>query len=395
MIETIIEKQKIEINDSLIVESPFMSKRTFSLNFKSNSISFLEEYSYFFKRETTENGLNIVFNEPFFLAYPSSGYMLCNGIPTKEVILINNSILEFMGHKFIFRKRDSIENGVDLNDLKIESKNFLIFGESGTGKTSMAKKIHSEIDKSSPFVHLNLSAVPEGLIESTLFGHKKGAFTGAVQDEMGAIEKAKGGFLYLDELDSLSKSIQIKLLLSIEGNSYYRLGEFRPRSVDCRFIFSSSTKSNELLNRGIWRSDFYYRVTSSEIIKLSPLRENTNLIASYLEKFEVERGVFISKKLKTFYLRRTWPGNYREISTHLERKLRHCGKGYWCYDKLDEDLIFTENNCPEEFMSLEELKTSYVKKIVNRFDGNILKSCDILKISPQTARRLILQESVA
>ncbi|GAB4016097.1 MAG: hypothetical protein Fur0010_15670 [Bdellovibrio sp.] len=382
----------VKIGSRLEIASPFSNKREFRLNFKTYSFNLdnlSKSYSFI---ANSQGAIQFEFLEELNSFYASSDYwFIHNGAIVKQSVLFQNSVIEFWGHKFSFKSiQESIESESDEIFSFSQKENIFIVGETGTGKTELAKRIHQQVASHEKFIHLNLSAIPIGLIESTLFGHKKGAFTGAFQDEPGAIEKAGTGFLYLDELDSVSKEIQVKLLLCIEGQCYYRLGEFVERKARCHFIFSSSSTPGVLLENDIWRKDFYYRIMSCHFIELKPLRENKVGIKKILDDFSLKNNVFIEQSLEKFYMSRSWHGNYRELISHLQRKLRTDGKGVWKYSDCDVEFQTQEVNEKDALApTLEQVKIEYIRKLLFKHNGNVSKVSQILKVSQQTIRRII------
>ena len=164
-----------------------------------------------------------------------------------------------------------VESSLD-RDIVRSNLNILIEGETGTGKSFLAKKIHNESGRTGDFIHLNISALSKGLIESELFGHEKGAFTGASKSRNGAIKRAHQGTLFLDEIDSLSKEMQVKLLLFLDDKRVRPVGGESSEKVDVRLIIASGSPLKSLVKNDMMRSDFFYRVSSGHQLKLLSLR---------------------------------------------------------------------------------------------------------------------------
>ena len=204
--------------------------------------------------------------------------------------------------------------------------NVLITGESGTGKEMVARAIHVNGDRSDrPFVALNCAAIPENLLESELFGHVKGAFTGAVQNKAGLFELADKGTLFLDEVGELTPAIQVKLLRAIQEKTFRRVGGTADGHVDVRIVAATNRRLEDELSTGRFREDLYYRINVIEI-PLPPLRERVEdiplLVAHFVEKYAREldrRAGSLSEAAMDLLLEYYYPGNVRELENIIER----------------------------------------------------------------------------
>ncbi|MCM0605135.1 MAG: sigma-54-dependent Fis family transcriptional regulator [Xanthomonadaceae bacterium] len=213
-----------------------------------------------------------------------------------------------------------------INQVSGSKINILIIGESGTGKELVAKMIHETGPlKNEPFIPVNCGAIPENLIESELFGHKKGSFTGATSDKPGLFEVASGGTLFLDEVGELPLTMQVKLLRALQERTIRKVGGVDTIKVDARIIAATNRNLEEAVKKGTFREDLYYRL-NVVLIKTPPLRDRENdidiLAKAFLKKFNDKQG----KKLKGFhpevmrtYYKYQWPGNIREFENILER----------------------------------------------------------------------------
>jgi len=206
--------------------------------------------------------------------------------------------------------------------------NILITGESGTGKELIARAIHDQSDRNAdPFVVINCGSIPEALMESEFFGHKKGSFTGATDDKKGLFEVADQGTVFLDEIGELSTSFQVKLLRAVQEKVFKRVGDTRDISVDIRFISATNKDLKKEIMGGRFREDLFYRLNVIEI-KIPPLRERMDdlkpLAQFFLDKYSNEMGKEISK-ISSYAIellkKYDFPGNIRELENLIERSV--------------------------------------------------------------------------
>ncbi len=201
----------------------------------------------------------------------------------------------------------------------------VIEGETGTGKELVARTIHQESERArQTFLAVNCGALPEGLLEAELFGHVKGAFTGAVSDRVGCFEAATGGTLFLDEIGELSLLSQVKLLRALQEGEITRVGDTRPRKVDVRIIAATNRNLQEMVREGTFREDLYYRLRVVSI-QVPALRERKGdideLVASFINKFNLKYKKQIERcvpEAMAFMERYQWPGNVRELEHAIE-----------------------------------------------------------------------------
>jgi len=231
-----------------------------------------------------------------------------------------------------------------------------IYGESGTGKELVAKAIHDMSNKHDrAFVPVNCGAIPENLLESEFFGHRRGAFTGAQIDKNGLLDLVDGGTLLLDEVGELSLSLQVKLLRAIEGGGYIPVGGTENRKSDFRIISATNKNLQELVNKGLMRDDFFYRLQVIPIT-LPPLREHKEDIPLLVEHFLRINGnnkkPLIPSKIMEALMNYDWPGNVRELQNVLHRYLTV--KRLDFMDIAKPKLVAQDNVQIEEF-SLEGL----------------------------------------
>lgn len=263
----------------------------------------------------------------------------------------------------------------------------LISGETGTGKELVARAIHHNGRRSKqPFVALNCGAIPENLLESELFGYKKGAFTGAAADKKGLIEIADGGTLFLDEIAELPLALQVKLLRFLQEREVLRLGGSQPTPVDVRIIAASNRNLTEEVEQGRFRKDLYYRLNVIEI-RLPPLRERKKdiplLAHHFLKKFarSLEKDItgFQPEALQKL-LDYHWPGNVRELENALERAVVLASQNLIS----PEDIVLSQVSAAagiEAGMTLEQVSRVLLEKTLRSCEGNKTRAAEAMGVS--------------
>lgn len=275
--------------------------------------------------------------------------------------------------------------------------NILIQGETGTGKTHLAQKIHEKSGRPGKFLSVNLSSFNPQLIESELFGHKKGSFTGAIADKNGAFHEAQNGTLFLDEIDSLPQDLQTKLLTFLDNKKFRRVGEMSEFTINSRLIFASGRKLENLVQQGVFRKDFYFRLKSGHTVALAPLRNDINRIKEGLNHYSIRYSVSISKRLQEFYVTLAWPGNLRQLFGHLDKKRILSRNGKLDFDFLDEEILqmssdLMDISAPCEIVSMKCFKENYVKKVLGMCHGNISATAKKLQVTEKTVKSLLNPE---
>jgi DNA-binding NtrC family response regulator len=265
----------------------------------------------------------------------------------------------------------------------------MILGESGTGKELIARAIHSRSSRRYfPIITINCGAYPEGLLESELFGHEKGAFTGAMYRRKGKLEMADKGTLFLDEIGNVSEKMQMDLLRVIETKNFTRLGGDKAIDVDFRVISATNKDLEKAIKEGSFREDLYYRLNVFSIL-LPPLRERRTdipLIAKYfLRKYAQSMNknvVDFSPQAMEMFIGYDWPGNIREVRNVVERAMV-VAQGPQIQVE-DISFPFPSPATPSGGASLEEVEKDQILKILNQTKGNIAQAAEILKISRLT-----------
>jgi PAS domain S-box-containing protein len=270
-----------------------------------------------------------------------------------------------------------------------------ISGETGTGKELVANAIHNESPRAgAPFVPINCGALPEGLIESELFGHVKGAFTGAMRDKKGRFELADGGTAFLDEVAELSNNMQVKLLRFLQEGRFERVGSERTTSVNVRVISATNQSLKESVKQGRFRDDLYYRLCVIPI-HLPPLRDRKIDIPLLVDRFLQEAAdrydrqpLKVSRKAMSLILDYHWPGNVRELQNALQFAFVKCnGKSIAAQD-LPLGLREAENTCIRRGPS-RKLDTEGVRAALVKTGGNKAKAARLLGVGRATLYRFL------
>ncbi len=279
----------------------------------------------------------------------------------------------------------------------------IIYGGSGTGKELVAKAIHYHSPRAEhPFIPFNCSAIPETLVESELFGHMKGAFTGAVQTKKGLFEEANGGTLFLDEIATLLPSVQVKLLRVLQEKEVMKIGSTERTKIDVRMIAATNEDLEANMKKGKFREDLFYRLHVFPIFlpDLKDRKEDIPLLAyHFLDLYAKEarkeiKG--ISKEAMDLLLDYAWPGNVRELENAIERAVIMAEGELLVPQDLPKDLAegtsFLIRRGVKERKSLDEIKAEYILQILKETNGNKKIAADILKVNPRTLYRFEKKE---
>ncbi len=274
----------------------------------------------------------------------------------------------------------------------------MIYGGSGTGKELVAKAIHYHSPRADrPFIPFNCGAIPETLVESELFGHIKGAFTGAIQGKRGLFEEANGGTLFLDEISNILPSVQVKLLRVLQEKEVMKVGSTERTKIDVRMIAATNENLEENMKKGKFREDLFYRLHVFPIFlpDLKDRKEDISLLAyHFLDLYSKEakkemKG--ISKEAMKLLLEYHWPGNVRELENVIERAVIMADQDTLVPNDLPKDLTqgFSEmiKKGVRDRKSLEDIKSEYIREILKEVRGNKRVASEILKVNPRTLYR--------
>jgi two-component system response regulator HydG len=289
--------------------------------------------------------------------------------------------------------------GLGRRAAKVDST-VLITGESGVGKERIARLIHDESGRAhKAFVAVNCAAVTESLLESELFGHAKGAFTGATHDRPGLFEAASGGTLFLDEVGEVPAAMQAKLLRALQEREVRRVGENQSRKVDVRVVAATNRHLLEEVNAGRFRQDLYYRLRVIEL-RVPPLRERRDDILPLARLLLADATERLGRRVSGFspeaadqLLRYGWPGNVRELGNAIERAVALCEGPRVERDDLPEEV----RAAPPSFLpgatprTLEDMEREYILAVLARNDGNRSRTAEQLDIGLATLYRKLKQ----
>ena len=280
---------------------------------------------------------------------------------------------------------------------KISKSNIsvLIRGESGTGKELIAQSVHENSDRSeSPFVAINVAAIPHDLLESELFGHEKGAFTGAQTQRIGRFEQAHGGTLFLDEIGDMHPELQTRLLRVLSSQEFYRVGGHHPIKSDVRIIAATNQSIERLIHEQKFREDLYHRLNVFKLA-LPPLRERTEDIVNLTSFFLKESAIELKTEEKTmdqkvieFFEQYSWPGNIRQ----LENICRYL-------TVMSSSNIITLDDLPDDFADEENTKensdsTSWEDLLRNNIRTGISKDLNFIKDTSRKLESILIDESL-
>jgi two-component system, NtrC family, response regulator len=277
----------------------------------------------------------------------------------------------------------------------------LIVGESGTGKELVARAIHRQSGRrEAPFVAINCGAIPENLLESELFGHEKGAFTGAHMQRKGRIEAAQKGTLFLDEIGELSLPLQVKLLRFLQEHQLERIGGRQPIAVNTRVLAATNVDLNQAMAEGRFREDLYYRL-GVVIIALPPLRERGEdvllLAKALLQRYMAEGKYKITgftRQAVTALQSYNWPGNVRELENRIKRAVIMAPGTRLTPGDLDLAAPFSKYEGQGLREAREALEKELIQRVLARNKGNVTRTAAVLGISRPTLHELLSKYAI-
>jgi len=287
-----------------------------------------------------------------------------------------------------------------IEGIKDSDINMFLTGETGVGKSLIAKIIHFTCRRQDrPFLAINCATLTEDLLASELFGHERGAFTGAITKKQGLVEIADSGTLFLDEIAELSPNLQAKLLKVVEEGEFYRVGGTKPQKVDVRFIAATNQNVKNLIAEGKFREDLYYRINVMELF-IQPLRERQDdikpLSRYFLQKHlpkSTKKITAISDETMEILLHYSFPGNVRELENIIERAIILEKSPVITPESLPHGIrvMQIETFDPERIRTIDEMTREYAEKVTKMLGGNRSKAAELLGIS-RTSLWKILKE---
>jgi DNA-binding NtrC family response regulator len=323
-----------------------------------------------------------------------------NRLLRKEVFRLRKEVESRYHFHQLIGKSPSMQKIYDLIErISDSSNNVLITGESGTGKELVAKAIHySGIRKEGPFIAVNCPAIPETLLESELFGYKRGAFTDAKTDKKGLIFEATRGTIFLDEVTEMPPVLQAKLLRVIEERQVRPLGDTNSYPIDVRIISASNRDIKEMLHQGKFREDLYYRLKVIDI-ELPPLRERREdiplLVQHFMNNFDKERKkkvTGVSEEALKILMNYSWPGNVRELENVIQRAMTLCQHEVILPEDLPAPMLQEADENPiekglREKYTLDQLEKEYIRKVLIEVGGNKSRAAERLGLDRKTLYR--------
>lgn len=320
------------------------------------------------------------------------------GSMSKELIYLRDELKsKWMEEQIIGNSQNVLDVMAMIEKVAQSNTTILILGESGTGKELAARALHTlSPRREKPYIKINCGAIPENLLESELFGHEKGAFTGAITKKIGKFERADQGTIFLDEIGEISPSMQVKLLRVIQEKEFERVGGTEPIKVDLRIVAATNRDLKDMVAKGTFREDLYYRLNVIPII-MPPLRdrkEDISLLVDYfIKKYSKESHKNIlgtdknAMELLTSY---SWPGNIRELENTIERAVILTNGTTISINNLPKELFENKSgnvglfDLPEDGIILDDVEKNFIIQALNRSDGNQTKAAKLLGITRHT-----------
>jgi len=321
---------------------------------------------------------------------------LKNALEKKQLAEENLALKVQLGQKtetnFIAQSKAMQEILELIEQIADSASNVLICGETGAGKEVIARAIHDKsIRKDKPLIKVNCAALPENLLESELFGHVKGAFTDAIKDRIGRVQKAESGTLFLDEIGELSPATQVKLLRLTQDREYEQLGSSETKIADVRIIAATNKDLQKAILSGGFREDLYYRLNVISI-RVPPLRERkediTPLAYHFLKRYaktSQESFTQISPEALQLLMDYSWPGNVRELENVIERAIAIGRADVLLPQHLPKEIRQeTSFELPKAGVTLKEVEKQLILKTLEQTSGNQTKAAQLLGVTRQT-----------
>ncbi len=289
----------------------------------------------------------------------------------------------------------------------------LLLGETGVGKGTIAKLIHQHSSRNDqPFVHVHCGALPETLVESELFGYEKGAFTGADKRKLGRFDTAQKGTIFLDEINTISGSTQIKLLQVLQDRIYQRVGGEVPIEADIRVIAASNAELQQLCEEGLFRKDLYYRLSVFPL-EIPTLKERAqdipdwiNYLINWFNQIYYKDIEGIDPKVVKVLQEYHWPGNIRELENVMERAYILETTSILQAESFPQEIFTVTNNSAEVFMditlplaevrrqSLEHIERQYLKELLSKHQGKVNRTAETACITPRQLHKLLRKHGI-
>lgn len=285
-----------------------------------------------------------------------------------------------------------------IDNIKDTSSTILISGPSGSGKEAICRLIHDKRcpDNEAPYIAINCSAIPDTLIESELFGHEAGSFTGATTENIGKLEMAGTGTIVLDEITELDLKTQAKLLRVLESREFYRIGGSTPIKLQAQILATTNKNMKTALDSGKFRPDLFYRldILRLAVPSLNERRKDIPLLTDFfLDQLneENERSLKLSPEVYHFICQKTWEGNIRELKNFITRLFYLSQKDLITIQDVSEKIVGAERSASpfiitNDSMSLYEMEKKYILHTLKKMEGNKSKTARTLKISLKTLR---------
>jgi transcriptional regulator with PAS, ATPase and Fis domain len=288
-----------------------------------------------------------------------------------------------------------------IEKIKTSSETVLITGESGVGKEVIANHIHQRSTRHKyPFVAIDCAAMPENLLENELFGHERGAFTGATDLKKGKVEIAAEGTLFLDEIGDIHVTLQAKLLRLLQEKKFFRLGGSKEIIINFRLIAATNKDLAEEVKRKTFREDLYYRLNVIPI-HIPPLRERPDdipaLVDHFTQRYCQENHISVPRidgSLISYLSRLNWDGNIRQLENTLKRMLVLNNKSLTLKDlpnEINKDSVSFMQDALQRNHTLEDVSKKYVQMVVTHFNGNKKQACEFLNINYRTLQRKLAE----